>query len=149
MENLFKKIRMLFLSETDQAEIAKTLNGLGLGESEVEERYIWLGDKLMLVNTVQVDPNKFLQIIESQNLTTIIAEQGRGDDTYIPYALYACINNKLKLYVLSGATELQYRKEKPDPNEELLAKLHERGFSYRTKTSKPGWFIYHKTEESG
>lgn len=118
----------------------KLLTDLGLNGQVKKDKYV--GPDFKKGDTLNLKPDEFLRVIEERNIKTINAEAGRGDDTYIPHSLFAEVDEGLKLYIETGATELLYRKFEPNEYETLLPKLYELGFRWDPELHKENWSVY-------
>lgn len=122
----------------------KLLIDLGLSGQIKKDDYV--GPDFKKGNTLDVKPEEFLRVVEERNIQTINAEAGRGEDTQIPYGLFAEVDESLNLYIKAGASALQYYKSDPDEYQTLLPKLHELGFRWDPLLYQDNWSVYRKTD---
>jgi hypothetical protein len=117
-----------------------------LGLTGQIERDDYVGPDFRKGDTLNLKPTVFLKVIQKRNIQIITAEAGRGDDTYIPYKVFAKIDEDLGLYIKTGATKLLYPAPMTDEYQSLFSKLYELGFRWDPKSHKENWSVYRITK---
>jgi len=122
----------------------KLIQELGIIEGQYHEKG-FVGPDYEQGDTVDVQPEKFLKIVEEREIKQVNTESGRGSDTHIPYDVFAQIDQKLNLYIKATAsTPLWHIPQNPGGYQTLLPKLEEMGFKKDHGLSKEKWSVYKK-----
>lgn len=122
--------------------------GLGLDSLQLTKNE-YVGPNFEKGDVLSVKPDNFVEVVERMNIPKISAEAGRGDDSQVPYDLYALVNKPLDLYIKTGAVLLLYKKSELNEYERLFVRLYELGFKWDKVLADnkwtPNWSVLKRT----
>lgn len=135
-------IQSIFGSKRKRQETL--IQELGIAGGQYHEKG-FVGPDYEQGDTVDVQPEKFLKIVEERNIKQVNTESGRGSDTHIPYDVFAQVDKKLNLHIkVTASTPLWHAPQNPDQYQTLLPKLEQMGFKKDPGLSKEKWSVYKK-----
>ena len=110
----------------------KVIGELGLSGQFHKDDFV--GPEYLRGDTFDVQPAKFLDVVEEKKVAEVTAKAGRGSDTHVPYDIFAEVDPRTHLYI---KTE--------DDCETLFPELKELGFEKDGEASTGEWSIFKRS----